>query len=53
LTEICITAPSGVGGLPMLPAETSTFCSRIAATMSRAESERAAAFSGSIHTRMA
>ena len=53
LIEICITEPSGVGGLPMLPAETWTFCSRIEAMMSEAESERAAARSGSIQTRIA
>ena len=40
MTEICSTEPSGVGGLPMLPAETSTFCSRIALTMSLADRPR-------------
>ena len=53
MIETCSTEPFGVGGLPMLPAETSTFCSRIAAMMSEADSERAAARSGSIQMRIA
>ena len=53
LMEICRAEPAGVGGPPMLPAETSTFCSRIALTMSLADRFRAAAAAGSIHTRIA
>jgi hypothetical protein len=53
LMETCSAEPSGVGGPPSAPAETCTFCSRMAPTMSAAESERAAARSGSIQTRIA
>ena len=53
LIDTWSTEPAGVGGPPIAPAETSTFCSRLAATMSVADSERAAARSGSIQTRIA
>ena len=53
LIGICTDAPSGVGGPPREPAETSMFCSRMASTISPAVSSREAARAGSIQMRMA
>ncbi|MDQ1092902.1 hypothetical protein QE400_002315 [Xanthomonas sacchari] len=44
---------SGIGSAPSWPAETCTFCSRIAATTSLAVSPRAATRSGSSQARIA
>ena len=52
LTDICRSMPGTLGEAPTTPAAACTFCSRMACTMSLADSPRWATFCGSSQTRI-